>query len=95
MSLTSVLNLQRMPSASRVEPIALKCQCPAAVKLWLRRSLSTGLGCALYITRLLETPAGGDNLDKRQVCALDAENGDVAGTRVHCEQQRVVLTKGQ
>ena len=42
-SLTSVLNLQRMPSASRVDPIALNCQCPAEVKLWLRRPLSTGL----------------------------------------------------
>jgi hypothetical protein len=40
----------------RVEPIALKCQCPAAVNLWLRRPLSRGLAWALSITWLLETP---------------------------------------
>lgn len=39
--------------------------------------------------------AGGDNLDKLQVCAVDAENGGIAAARVRCEQQRVVLTEGQ
>ena len=39
--------------------------------------------------------AGGDDLDKLQACAVDAKNGEIAGARVHREQQRVVLTEGQ